>query len=147
MGQLITFEDIFVVGIGFDIAGAYLLAKGLLLSSEQIHELSSTYVGFSPRQIIGRADDKISSTVGVLGLIAGFVCQLIGYVLNLALGSTAHPSSLRAAIAICLAGLTVVVVLGGDRIIRPWWRRRLLVDIAHYSAPGSRQGRPFGSLC
>jgi hypothetical protein len=73
---LFSYEDIFVAGIGFDIAGAVLVAKGLLLSSPSILRLSSSYWGFSPPEVVARVEDKVSTYFGIGALLLGFLLQL-----------------------------------------------------------------------
>jgi hypothetical protein len=144
MSGLVSFEDVFVIGIGFDIAGAYLLAKGLLLSSRQILRLSSSYFDFNPAQVVARVDDKVSTTLGLTSLVIGFLCQLAGYVGTLALAAPSSVSAGRGVAAAILAVVTIGAVLLTHRLALPYLRRQLLLDIAHYDNSGKRQEIPYG---
>lgn len=65
-------EDLFVAGIGFDIAGAWLLARGLLASSDELALRTASLWGGNPAAVAGQIDDRIRGTIGVAALIAGF---------------------------------------------------------------------------
>ncbi len=145
MQDLISYEDVFALGIGLDIAGAFLLAKGLLLSTRQILNLAATTYGWSAYEVIVRVEDRVSTSVGVAALGLGFICQLIGYVLGSMFSFNPSPSVLRAAAVIALALLAVGVVLLVYRMSLPHWRRRLLLECAHYDKHNKKQDRPYGA--
>jgi len=142
--DVISYQDIFAVGIGLDIAGAFLLAKGLLLSTRQIRNLSATYFDFSGPEVVARVEDKVSTQIGVAALGLGFMCQLTGYVLGALLSSNPPPSVLRAGAVIALALLAIGVVLLGYSIVLPHSRRRLLIDFASYDGQGRKHDHPYG---
>ncbi|TME57173.1 MAG: hypothetical protein E6I60_02405 [Chloroflexi bacterium] len=140
----LSYEDIFVVGIGFDIAGAFLLAKGLLLPSRQIMNLSATYFGFNPSEVVARVEDKISTYIGVSALVTGFLFQLLGYVLDLAFRTVSPASPTRALLAAFGAAVAIGLVRLIYPLVLPTWRRRLLIDVAHYDQSG-KQAHPYGA--
>jgi hypothetical protein len=139
-----SYEDIFVAGIGFDFAGAFLLARGLLfLSAPDILNLASSYWGFSPPEIVAHVEEKVSTNIGVAALVVGFLLQLVGYVVDLALRSASPPSSARAWVAVGVAAVSILITVAVYVLqLRPW-RRRLLLDIAHYDKSG-KQPYPYG---
>jgi len=142
---LFSYEDIFVAGIGFDIAGAVLLAKGLLLSSRHILSISSTYLGFNSQEIVSRVEDKVSTYFGVGALVLGFLLQLAGYALDLALRSAPPASPIRGGLAFAVVGFVIVFVVLFYRLSLPAWRMRFLFDIAHYDNDHStKQAHPYG---
>jgi hypothetical protein len=142
--EFVSYEDIWVAGIGFDIAGAVLLAKGLLLSPGKILGLSATYAGFNPHEIVARAEDRASTLVGVAALVTGFLLQLTGYLIDLAARSTPPASFTRAAVALTIALIAIVVAVSVYSLTRPWLLRRLLLRIAAHHGLPDRQEHPYG---
>jgi hypothetical protein len=138
-----SYEDLFVFGIGFDIAGAYLLAKGLLLSSRQILNLSSSFLDFNPPGVVSRAEDKATTYIGVGALLLGFLLQLLGYLLDLEFRSTLSPSRTRALLAFLLAAFAIDLVFLLYRLLKHPWRNHYLVDISCYDRSG-KQPYPYG---
>ena len=143
MSSLFSYEDIFVAGIGFDIAGAYLLARGLIQSPPRILILSSSFFGFNPAQVVARIEDKVSAYFGVSTLVLGFLAQLVGYVLDLALRSAPPASPARAYVAVGVAASAIAVVIGVYRSLRRPLGRRAIFDIAHFGTSG-KQPDPYG---
>jgi len=147
LSDVISFEDVFIAGIGFDIAGAVLLAKGLLLSAFQIWNVSAPRLDYSAPAIVARVEDKVSTYVGVVALVLGFFCQLLGYVLELA---TRSPSGAAAGrgwpLAFVIAGFAVSLVALIYRGLRPSLRKRFLLEVAHYAPSGKKRAHPYGPL-
>lgn len=144
MSGFFSYEDIFVAGIGFDIAGAFLLARGLLfLSAPEILNLAASYYGWSPPEIVARVEEKVSTNIGVGALVLGFLFQLLGYVLDLALRNASPASLARAWWAVSVAAIAILLTIVTYVLLLPPWRRRLLLDIAHYDKSG-KQPYPFG---
>jgi hypothetical protein len=75
--------DPFVVGLGFDISGAILLARGLLISPELIAKVSATLYGFNAGDVVDRCQNRVDAMFGLGALVAGFGLQIIGYALDL----------------------------------------------------------------
>lgn len=75
--------DLFLVGLAFDICGAVLLAKGLLLTPRGLAKLNTWFgVGRGGHQ--DRCENRVDAEFGVSYLAAGFVLQTIGYALGIA---------------------------------------------------------------
>ena len=66
--------DLFIIGIGFDLSGAVLLALGVSGSPEEIVKTSMTYWGISAA-IARTIKDKVLGTLGVTYLVIGFEFQ------------------------------------------------------------------------
>ena len=145
MQDVLSYQDVFAVGIGLDIAGAFLLAKGLLLSTRQIRSLSAMYWDFSAPDVVARVEDKVSTQIGVAALALGFICQLTGYVLGALLSSNPSPSVVRAGSVIALALLAIGIVLLIYSLVLPHRRRCLLIDFAHYDNQGRKHDHPYGA--
>ncbi len=119
---LLSLNTLFLVGLALDIAGAVLLAKGLLLSSEQIARLTGTYFGWNAGEAIARAEDKVDARFGLGCLLLGFGLQAVGYFLAL-LGVEPTAGAGRAAAAIVIA----LAVAGGVVLVWRLLRRRLVM--------------------
>src|SRR3954451_23597993 len=101
----VTYYDLFPAGLGLDLAGATLLARGLFTSPDEFARRMAvgrnTFNRFSVRAAEDRAD-----IVGVGVLIGGFLAQGVGYVLYIGgAQNAAHGSSARVvAVAFLLGG-------------------------------------------
>src|ERR1700675_2125661 len=74
--------DLFAVGSGLDIAGGYLLARGLIASPGAIMRRSlANGRFFSPSEIASQLSDKVDATVGLISLGCGFATQAVAYAL------------------------------------------------------------------
>jgi hypothetical protein len=79
---VISVDDLFTAGIGFDVVGAVLVAKGLLVSAKQ--SFRRAYVGFGGwgfAQLVTRAEDWVDGWFGASFLVLGFSLQLVAYAL------------------------------------------------------------------
>jgi hypothetical protein len=117
-----SLDDLFLVGLAFDIAGAVLLAKGLLLTNRQIFWLAGTNKGLSHLAVPDRCRNKALGSFGVVYLTIGFVLQGVGYALETK-GDQIATGNARffAAIAVAVVALMVAIVgwlLFGSRLTR-----------------------------
>ena len=79
--------ELFIVGLGYDLSGAVLLAWGLLASPEDMVKGDMTWWGVSGS--IGRSiKDKVLGGIGVCYLVLGFLLQAVAYVLAMADGTS-----------------------------------------------------------
>jgi len=83
MTDYLSLTDLFLVGLAFDICGAILLAKGLLLSPRLLSKLN-TWWGVSDRQHQDRCENRVAGEFGVAYLVVGFFLQAVGYSLDIA---------------------------------------------------------------
>ena len=139
-------EDLFTLGLGCDIAGAYLVAKGLLMSPGEIRQEAKTYGWFNAYIAIARVDGKVAGLIGVGGLIMGFVFQVAGYASVLGTDTTARPSGARAVMSVAATRAGAVLVLGAHQLLKDRLRRAQLIRVAKQSPDGRSQGRPDGSM-
>lgn len=132
-------EDLFVAGLGCDVAGAYLLARGLITSPADLTRNSSSFYDSNSYLAVSVARDKIDGISGLLGLSIGFVLQAAGYLASLGTDSstaTGWPQALVGG-ALLLLGFLVVMAAG-------WLHRKLrllptLVEMSHYLVDGTRE--------
>jgi hypothetical protein len=120
--------DLFVVGIGFDIAGAYLLARGLLINPHGLY-VRFTIAGAGTR-FVDEAKDRVMAVVGLGALVFGFTIQALGYALSLAVEPPDDKSVRSALVAVGLATLAVLMIVGVERITRRRRLRSLFLAIA-----------------
>jgi hypothetical protein len=145
MPNLVSWSDVFAIGIGFDIAGAYLLAKGLLMSDEQVLGLARTYWDGSPDQVVARVDDRIAGATGLVGLVAGFIFQLAGYFISSSIAEVSQATSFMRGVATVVFAIGAIAVVAIAYVIaRPGQRRRLLIRLARYDQHSRLQPLPYG---
>jgi hypothetical protein len=132
MGCPFVIEDLFAVGLGFDIAGAYLLARGLLASPAEIARRSNTLPGFDPLLAVNQARDRVDGRIGLCALVSGFFLQAVAYALTLGgLGGGGEEGDARRGfVAVALSALAAAFVLVPWRLTREWLLRRALVSVA-----------------
>lgn len=78
----LTITDLFVVGLGVELVGAWLVARGLLLSPSMLKSFG-TWAGIGPADVVDRARNRIDARFGIFFLMAGFAVQLLGYLLEI----------------------------------------------------------------
>lgn len=79
-----------MLGLGLDVAGATLLARGALSSTVELAR-SDTWLGVGPGSVVQRARDCVAGTFGLAALICGFAVQGGAYFVELA--GKAHSST------------------------------------------------------
>lgn len=126
--------DLFAVGIGFDIAGAYLLARGLLINANGLY-VRFTLAGAGTR-FVDEAKDRVMAVIGLGALVFGFTIQALGYALSLAVEPPDDKSVTAALLAVGLATLAVLVIVGVERITRHRRLRSLFMAIARADPVG-----------
>jgi hypothetical protein len=71
---------LFAAGAGLDVAGGFLLARGLIVGSDEI--LRRTITGetfFSAPETASKISDKVDASLGLSTLIVGFAVQAAAY--------------------------------------------------------------------
>jgi hypothetical protein len=111
--------DLFAFGIGCDLAGAYLVARGLVARPVQIGITSMGGWGYNPHVLLARLEDRASGVVGLVGLVVGFSLQALGYVLGLWLAPSDRHGLLPAVLAASAGLAGVLIILVADRLLRP----------------------------
>jgi hypothetical protein len=125
--------DLFVVGLGFDLVGAWLLARGLIAKPEIIVMRNASYWASNAPSALASAQDRIDGLFGVGSLLLGFMLQALGYVLDLAgVGTTTADSSARTLTALGLLTVAVVLALGAWRLSHNGLLRVLLTEMAYW---------------
>ncbi len=68
--------DFFTTGLGFDLAGALLVARGLIADPAELNRITESFYGSNPYQAVSAARDRIDALSGLASLALGFVLEL-----------------------------------------------------------------------
>jgi hypothetical protein len=130
-----------------DIAGAYLLGRGLLVSPIDIIRRATAYYGASPVTIVSAVKDKIDGVAGLGALAGGFLLQIAGYVAILASDAAVETGGWRAVVAVGGAAAAAALVLLARHGIERRATRRSLIELARTDPrTGYRAARPWGAM-
>jgi hypothetical protein len=123
-----TLTDLFVVGLGVELVGAWLIARGLLAPLWVVKSFG-TWGGIGAANVVDRARNRVDALFGIAFLAVGFVAQLAGYLAEIHGDHLAHGRGLLGDSLILLAA-AMGIPLG------VWWffhrraLRAMLVEIA-----------------
>lgn len=123
-----TVSDLFVLGIGVELVGAWLLARGLLASPTVLKSFS-TVGAIGVGDVVDRARNRVDAAFGVVYLLIGFLAQLGGYLLQIAGRHGSHGARQLETVLVILAlaaGLAWLLW----RCLHPYLFKLLLVRIA-----------------
>jgi hypothetical protein len=140
---VVSLNDLFAVGLGFDFAGAFILASGLLGASKGFaYRLTQSRNTLSWANVRA-AEDRADGIAGTMLLVIGFTVQAVTYILIIGQGSARQTGGAWAYIV----SAACVLITAGAAILwarRTRWRRirRFLVELAHYDLGGTRHESP-----
>lgn len=77
-------EDLLILGVGLDFAGAWLVSRGLLQSVRQLAASGGTVRAMERPLAPDAVEDRCRASVGLVSLAASFLPQTSGYVAFLA---------------------------------------------------------------
>jgi hypothetical protein len=123
-----SLTDLFIVGLGFDITGALLLVRGLLISPATIARLG-TWGGLETGDTLDRCKNRVDALFGGFSLLLGFFLQAVGYTLEIG-GAEGATGGNRVGTAILLGLLSVMLSLTAYRASRVKLLKRTLVAVA-----------------
>lgn len=129
MANPFSVDDLFTVGVSFDLLGGYLLGRGLLATPLDIARRTQTLVGANPPEMVSQIEARADGQAGLIALLAGFLLQAAGY-LALIAGVKVNTGGGRAALAALLALLAAVIAWLVIGRVRQRLLRRLVVDVA-----------------
>ena len=125
-------EDFYAAGIGFDLGGAFLLARGLINKPVELTRISVAFYDSNRFIAVNVAKNRLDAIAGVTGLAVGFTLQATGYV---ALLWTPHRTGAKEALTgVLLAVLAAVATVVCGTIYRSRGVVPLLVEMSHYTA-------------
>jgi hypothetical protein len=127
---LFEWSDLFAAGAGCDVAGAFLLARGLIVGPGDILRRSVTGEKFfSPAETASQISDKVDATLGLVTLGVGFVVQAGAYALVSGGVTSGKGGAAGAGVAVGVAVLAVVLALAFAHGCRWPLVRQVIVDI------------------
>jgi hypothetical protein len=127
---LLDVQDLFPAGIGCDIAGGYLVVRGLLLDDIEIRRLAGTYVGMSVGGLAARLRARIDARIGLVGLLSGFALQALAYVLTIGGADPSDGSLERGLVAGGAAVVADLLVLSAWQVLKPCMLRRAVLRVS-----------------
>ena len=108
-----TWLDVGAAGLGIDFVGAWLLARALLLSPQEVfsrtHAQDNVFTSDDEERRLAR--DTLRAVLGVSLLGAGFACQLAALIANQA-AEPPTPTTQRALVALLCAAVAVALGAG-----------------------------------
>ncbi len=123
MTDYLSLTDLFLVGLAFDICGAVLLAKGLLLSPRLLSKLNTNWgVGYGQHR--DRCENRVAGEFGMSYLVVGFLLQAVGYCLDIA-GVQSETGTCRLIAGLLMAFVTATLAWAAWKLLR-WPRLRTL---------------------
>lgn len=131
-------DDLFVAGLGFDIAGAWLLARGLLASPSEIALRTAQLWGGNPATTAAELEDSVSGSFGLSALLFGFVVQGISYAISAQTDDPTTGTWVGVAIA---AAVPILATLAVEKLTHGWRLDRLIVEVSKFDADTKRLGK------
>jgi hypothetical protein len=134
--QTAAFTDLFSAGTGFDVAGAYLLARGLLVPSAKLADRIAKTRNTLGNLNVFRAEDRANGEIGVASLCFGFFLQAVAYTLEIG-GLHAHTGGgWAAAVSVGCAIAAIATTATVARAFVPRRTRKYLIDVARWDKRG-----------
>lgn len=146
MNDYFSVSDFFVVGIGFDLVGAYLVARGLLASPSTLALRAGTFLGSNPNFVVDGVKDRTDAIFGVSFLGLGFSLQAVGYFLDLGFAPGNEASVARAAVAVVLMLLTMAAALGLWRSLKDQLIARTLIEASRWTVTNASKPAERGEI-
>lgn len=137
--DLLALEDVFVGGLGFAVAGAYLLGRGLLPSPGALARRSRP----DDAAIVAAAQARVDALTGLIALALGFALHALGFVLVVGGAGPGERGVEGALVAVLCAAAGAGAVLAVWKGVRERATRSLLIEVArHDPLTGERGSRP-----
>jgi hypothetical protein len=136
----LNLNELFALGLGFDIGGAYYLGRGLLASPKEIVRRSTSFYNVSGPLALSYTEDRADGLIGFGALGLGFFIQIAGYVL--AAGGTASgaANASAAVFAISAAFVGAGAVFLAHRYLYRRIIRRTLSDVVMFQPRTGERG-------
>lgn len=141
--MILTVQDFFAVGLGLDLAGGYLVARGLLADEADI-ATSRTIAWMGAQATVSKVSDRVDARFGLLYLLLGFGLQVVGYIAEeagLEPGPTGWPPALT---FLLLTAVALVAALLVHRRLAPALTRALALRVARLDGYGLPASEPNG---
>lgn len=124
MANPLSVDDLFTVGVSFDLLGGYLLGRGLLSTPQEIARRNTNpyQASFNAAEAVSQVRSRADAQIGLASLMLGFLLQAGGYVAVIG-GVKVKTGGERAALAV---GLALAVALAAWLVFRRIQRRFVL---------------------
>ena len=133
-------EGVFSAGIGFDLIGAYYVARGLLGSPEAVARRIASLWNGNPANDVSEFQGRNWGLIGIGALILGFSLQAAGWILTAGLSDPPRGSAAGVSLSLLIP---IGLVYFAERVVRRRWLRTVLREAARYDAnEKKKQGRP-----
>jgi hypothetical protein len=139
-------EDFFTAGLGFDVGGAFLLARGLINRPAELTRLAGSFYGSNDYQALSVARNRLDAVTGITALLAGFGLQAVGYIVTLAANHPIHTGASEALVGAGFAVLALVVAVAAGNYTRRVRLIPLLIEMSHYEMDDTRREFPRAPL-
>jgi hypothetical protein len=144
MASVLSVDDLFTVGVAFDLMGGYFLGRGLVANVPEIVRRTQTYWGSNAVERVTQLQARADGLIGLSLLGVGFALQAGGY-LALIGGAGFTTGAGRALVATALMLGTALVALPVCRRLHGKITRRFVRDAARVMpASGTLQDYPDG---
>jgi hypothetical protein len=117
------------IGLGLDIAGATIIAIGLLGNPATLALRATTFWGGNPPSAVREAENRADAEFGIPTVVCGFTGQLVGLGVH---SEASHFVGYGSAAAAALIPLVAWYWLW-----RPWRAKKVAIEIAHYRVENS----------
>lgn len=144
--HLFQVQDLWTAGLGCDLGGAFLLARGLINGPAELTRLAGSFWGSNRYQALSVARNRLDAIAGVTGLLAGFGLQAVGYIVSLATSHRLSTGDREAVVAAALAIAAAVATVLCGNMLRKTRLVPLLVEMAHYTMDEERMEFPRAAL-
>src|SRR5689334_5258333 len=118
VGGSFQVQYLYTAGIGFDLGGAYLLARGLIATPRMLALVSGSYYGSNAYLGVSVARDRLDAISGVSALALGFSVQLVGYLLVLDKVFAQHHGSVNVLFGLACAAVAVALTVAAGEVHR-----------------------------
>lgn len=139
-------QDFWAAGLGFDLGGAFLLARGLINDPAELTRLAGSFYGSRLYQALSVARNRLDGICGVTALLLGFGLQAVGYIVTLASPHRLHTGLTTALVAAAFAVLALVAAVAAGNYVRRARFIPLLIEMSHFTMDGRRMEFPRAAL-
>lgn len=146
MSDYFQLQDFYTAGVGCDLGGAFLLARGLINRPVELTRLAGSFWGSNAYQAISIAKNRLDAVAGVLGLGAGFTLAIVGYLAALATPHATRTGTPEALVGAALAVLALALTLAAGHLYRRFRLMPLLIEMARFTMHEERMDFPRAVL-
>jgi hypothetical protein len=137
---------LWTAGLGCDLGGAFLLARGLINKPAELTRLAGSFWDSNRYVALSVARNRLDAISGVTGLLVGFSLQAIAYIVTIASPHPLHTGRNAALVATGFAVVTFLVTVAVGNVIRRVRLMPLLIEMSHWTMDDRRMPFPRAAL-